>query len=105
MPPIIKIVEFAFGCIVLWAAIHWFGAGAVALALAVPAVFAGGMTLRSVNEHGADLQRLRERLSALERGSDRWSDQQLDRVEALERQLDRLTLRVDGLTRPPVDDE
>ena len=91
-------IKLALGCVALWAAVAWFGTGAVALALAILATLSCFMGLDSANRHGAELQRLRERLRGVEENLGASHDRLQTHIDALEERVRRLDQRIDALT-------
>ena len=95
-------IKLALACVALWAATAYFGAGAVALVLAVFACVAVGLGHEASSGHSAALQALRDRLRVQEENLNASYDRLQDSIERLEERIRRVDQRIDALT-PSVD--
>ena len=99
------LLKFAFGCLILWGAVTWLGAGLVALGIATLAAWMAAMGLDSSNRHATELQRLRERLTTLEENLNRAHARVSDDIDRMSEQNRRLSERVETMKPTPLDDD
>ena len=101
----IGLLKFAFGCLILWGVVTWLGAGLAALFIAILAFWQASLSLGSSNEHGAELQQLRERLTTLEQNLNGARGRFLDEIDGMREQNRRLSNRLDAMVPTPLDDD
>ena len=99
------ILKFSFGCLILWGAVTWLGIGLVALGTATMAALLAAMGLDSANRHATELQRLREKLTALEENLNRAHERVSDDIDRMREQNRRLSERLERMEPTPFDDD
>lgn len=97
--------KFAFGCLILWGAVTWLGAGLAALGIATLAAWMAALGLDSSNNHTTELQRLRERLTTLEQNLNGAHERVSDDIDRMREQNRRLSERLDTMEPTPLDDD
>ena len=102
---IFKLLEFAFGCLILWVIVTWLGAGLPALGIAILAAWMAKIGLDSSNYHTTELQRLRERLATLEQNLNGAHERVSDDFDQIREQNRRLSERLDTMVPTSLDDD
>ena len=99
------LLKFAFGCLILWGAVTWLGAGLAALGIATLAAWMASLGLNSSNNHTTELQRLRERISTLEQNLNGAHERVTDEIDQMREQNRWLSERLDTMVPTSLDDD
>ena len=98
------LLKFTFGCLILWGAVTWLGAGLAALAIATLAAWMAALGLDSSNNHTTELQRLRERITTLEQNLNGAYERVSHDFDQMREQNRRLSERLDTMVPTSLDD-
>ena len=90
--------EFLSGCLMVWVAVHFFGAATVALVLAVLAVALVALCLNIANSNSDELKYLRKQVSAIEEERERLHNRLDDQIDSLDQRLHGAIARLDAMT-------
>lgn len=93
------LLKFVFGGLILWGAVTWFGASPAALGIAILVAWLAALSL---DKHATELQRLRERLTALEENLNKTHAQFSDDIDRMKEQNRRLSERLDYMEPAPL---
>jgi hypothetical protein len=99
------LLKFAIGCLILWGAVTWLGAGLAALGVATLACWMAALGLSSSNNQATELQRLRERLTTLEENLNSAHTRVSDDLDRLKEKNYRLSERLENMEPTPLNDE
>lgn len=99
------LLKFAFGCLILWGAVTWLGAGLSALGIATLAAWMASLGLNLSNNHTTELQRLRERITTLEQNLNGAHERVSDEIDQMREQNRRLSERLDTMVPTSLDDD
>lgn len=99
------LLKFSFGCLILWGAVTWLGAGLAALCIAVLAAWMASLGLDLAKMHATELQQLRERLATLVENLDGAHARVSDDIDRMREQNRRLSERLDDMEPTPFHDD